>query len=104
MQFKTHLIAEVIDLFRLTSVDLLFEKFSKNKGLKNKPRKRTLVQLFKCRDPGHLAQRLGDIFSAPERAAEIAQAGLRRVTVRNDWSRLGEQSLACYRRALQEGA
>lgn len=60
--------------------------------------------VFRSRDAGHLAQRLGDIFSVPGRAAEIAQAGLRRVTVRNDWSRLGEQSLACYRRALQEGA
>ena len=60
--------------------------------------------VFKGRDPGHLAQRLGEIFSIPGRAAEIAQAGLRRVTVRNDWRRLGEQSLACYRRALQERA
>ena len=60
--------------------------------------------VFRSRDAGHLAQRLGEIFSIPGRAAEIAQAGLRRVTVRNDWSRLGEQSLACYRRALQEGA
>lgn len=59
--------------------------------------------VFKGRDPGHLAQRLGDIFSTPSRAAEIAQAGLRRVTVRNDWGRLGEQYLACYQRALSEG-
>ena len=57
--------------------------------------------VFRGRDPGHLAQRLGDIFKVPGRVAEIAQAGLRRVTIRNDWSRLGEQSLACYRRALQ---
>jgi D-inositol-3-phosphate glycosyltransferase len=60
--------------------------------------------VFKGRDPGHLAQRLGDIFSVPGRAEEIAQAGLRRVADRNDWSRLGEQSLACYRRAMQEAA
>jgi D-inositol-3-phosphate glycosyltransferase len=60
--------------------------------------------VFRGRDPGHLAQRLGEIFSVPGRASEIAQAGLRRVTDRNDWSRLGEQSLACYRRALQERA
>jgi glycosyltransferase involved in cell wall biosynthesis len=57
--------------------------------------------VFKARDPGHLAQRIGDIFRVPGRAAEIAQAGLRMVTVRNDWTRLGEQTLACYQRALQ---
>lgn len=57
--------------------------------------------VFRGRDPGHLAQRLGDIFGVPGRTAEIAQAGLRKVTVHNDWGQLGEQSLACYRRALQ---
>jgi glycosyltransferase involved in cell wall biosynthesis len=59
---------------------------------------------FRSRDPGHLAQRLGDIFRVPGRAAEIAQAGLRRVTLHNDWGRLGEQSLLCYRRALQSAS
>ena len=59
--------------------------------------------VFTGRDPEHLAQRIGDIFSSPGRAAEIAQAGLRRVTERNDWSRLGEQTLACYQLALKEG-
>jgi glycosyltransferase involved in cell wall biosynthesis len=59
--------------------------------------------VFTGRDPNHLAQRIGDIFSRPGHAQEIAQAGLRRVTVRNDWSRLGEQTLACYERALKEG-
>ena len=56
--------------------------------------------VFKGRDPGHLAQRLGEIFSVPGRAAEIAQAGLRRVAVHNDWGLLGEQTLACYLKAL----
>ncbi len=57
--------------------------------------------VFRSRDPAHLAQRIGEIFAAPGHADEVAQAGLRMVTVRNDWTRLGEQSLACYRRALQ---
>ena len=56
--------------------------------------------VFRSRDPAHLAQRIGEIFSAPDHCADVAQAGLRMVTVRNDWSRLAEQSLACYRRAL----
>ena len=61
--------------------------------------------VFRSRDPQHLAQRIGEIFSVPGHAADIAQAGLRMVTVRNDWSRLGEHTLAAYRRALQpEGA
>jgi D-inositol-3-phosphate glycosyltransferase len=59
--------------------------------------------VFTGRDPQHLAQRIGEIFSSPGRAAEVAQAGLRRVTAHNDWSRLGEQTLACYQRALSEG-
>jgi glycosyltransferase involved in cell wall biosynthesis len=60
--------------------------------------------VFRGRDAGHLAQRLGDIFSVPGRAAQVAQAGLRRVTLRNDWGRLGEQSLHCYRRAMRGGS
>lgn len=59
--------------------------------------------VFKQRDPHQLAQRLRDIFAVPGHAAQIAQAGLAQVTLRNDWSRLGEQSLACYQRALKEG-
>jgi glycosyltransferase involved in cell wall biosynthesis len=57
--------------------------------------------VFRSRDPAHLAQRIGEIFAAPGRAEAVAQAGLQMVTVRNDWTRLGEQSLACYQRALQ---
>jgi D-inositol-3-phosphate glycosyltransferase len=60
--------------------------------------------VFTARNPEHLAQRISEIFSSPGRAARIAQAGLRRVTERNDWSRLGEQTLACYQRALKEGS
>jgi glycosyltransferase involved in cell wall biosynthesis len=60
--------------------------------------------VFRGRDPAHLAQRLGEIFANPGHAAEIAQAGLRRVTHRNDWGRLAEQYLACYQRALKEGS
>ncbi len=56
--------------------------------------------VFRCRDPSHLAQRVGEIFSTPGRRQEIGLAGLRMVSVRNDWTRLGEQSLDCYRRAL----
>ena len=56
--------------------------------------------VFRSRDPIHLAQRIGEIFSIPGHADEVAQAGLRMVTVRNDWSRLGQQVLACYQRAL----
>jgi D-inositol-3-phosphate glycosyltransferase len=58
--------------------------------------------VFRSRDPRHLAQRLGEIFARPGRAAEMGQAGHRMVSVRNDWGRLGVQSLACYRRALQQ--
>jgi D-inositol-3-phosphate glycosyltransferase len=57
--------------------------------------------VFRSRDSNHLAQRIGDIFSVPGHSNDVAQAGLRKVTVRNDWSRLGEQALACYQRALQ---
>lgn len=57
--------------------------------------------VFRGRDPEHLAQRLGEIFAVSGRAEAIALAGLRKVTRHNDWNRLGEQSLACYRRALQ---
>ncbi len=60
--------------------------------------------VFRSRDPQHLAQRLGEIFARPGRAAEIGQAGHRVVSERNDWGRLGVQSLACYRRALQQRA
>ena len=56
--------------------------------------------VFRSRDPAHLAQRIGEIFSAPGHATDVAQAGLRMVTVRNDWSLLAEQSLVCYQRAL----
>lgn len=60
--------------------------------------------VFTGRDPQHLAQRIGDVFSSPSRAAQVAQAGLRRVTEHNDWGLLGEQTLACYRRALKAGS
>jgi D-inositol-3-phosphate glycosyltransferase len=56
--------------------------------------------VFRSQDPAHLAQRVLEIFSAPQRCAEVAQAGLSMVTVRNDWGRLGEQSLRCYQQAL----
>lgn len=57
--------------------------------------------VFRSQDPRHLAQRLGEIFATPGHAADMGQAGRRVVSVRNDWSRLGMQSLACYQRALQ---
>lgn len=57
--------------------------------------------VFRSRDPRHLAQRLGEIFARPGHAADMGQAGHRVVSMRNDWGRLGEQSLACYQRALQ---
>ena len=57
--------------------------------------------VFRSRDPRHLAQRLGEIFATPGHAADMGQAGHRVVSMRNDWGRLGEQSLACYQRALQ---
>lgn len=58
--------------------------------------------VFKGRDPQHLAQRITDIFSVPGHAEAVALEGLRSVTDGNDWNRLGEQTLACYRRALNE--
>lgn len=57
--------------------------------------------VFRSMDPNHLAQRIGDIFSVPGRSNVVAQAGLRQVTLNNDWSRLGEQVLTCYLRALE---
>lgn len=57
--------------------------------------------VFRSGDPMHLAQRIAEIFGLPGRCSEVAQAGLRAVTVHNDWNRLGAQSLACYQRALQ---
>jgi D-inositol-3-phosphate glycosyltransferase len=56
--------------------------------------------VFRSRDPAHLAQRIAEIFSTPDRSRDIARAGLRSVTERNDWTRLGEQAVACYQRAL----
>lgn len=55
--------------------------------------------VFRSRDAAHLAQRLGEIFARPDHVEATAQAGLRRVSVRNDWTRLGEEVLDCYRRA-----
>lgn len=55
--------------------------------------------VFRSQDPEHLAQRIGSVFAVPGHSEDVAQAGLRMVTVRNDWSLLGEQSLDCYRRA-----
>jgi glycosyltransferase involved in cell wall biosynthesis len=57
--------------------------------------------VFRSLDPAHLAQRLGEIFASPGQRARIAEEGLRTVSSRNDWGRLGEQSRACYQRALQ---
>ena len=57
--------------------------------------------VFRSTDAEHLAQRVSDIFSIPGHSNAIAQAGLRQVTANNDWSRLGEQVLACYQRALK---
>lgn len=59
--------------------------------------------VFRSGDPTHLAHRIVEILGVPGRCAEVAQAGLRAVTERNDWGRLGAQSLACYERALQAG-
>ena len=57
--------------------------------------------VFRSLDPHHLAVRLGEIFATPGHRARIAQEGLRTVSARNDWGRLGEQSRDCYQRALQ---
>jgi glycosyltransferase involved in cell wall biosynthesis len=56
--------------------------------------------VFKSGDPQHLAQRIAEAFAVPGQRAQVARAGLNAVKERNDWSRLGEQSVACYRRAL----
>lgn len=56
--------------------------------------------VFRSGDPAHLAQRIGEAFAVPGHSMTVARAGLQRVCDRNDWSRLGEQSVACYRRAL----
>jgi len=59
--------------------------------------------VFRSQDPEHLAERIGQVFSVPGHAEAIARAGLRRVTERNDWTRLGEQTLQCHQRALRSG-
>jgi len=56
--------------------------------------------VFKSGDPAHLSQRIAEAFTVPGHSTQVARAGLRAVQERNDWSRLGEQSVACYRRAL----
>jgi glycosyltransferase involved in cell wall biosynthesis len=56
--------------------------------------------VFRSRDAAHLAQRIAEIFAAPGRSNDVARAGLRAVTEKNDWTRLGEQAVACYQRAL----
>ena len=56
--------------------------------------------VFRSGDAAHLAQRIGEAFAVPGHTTMIARAGLRTMRERNDWSLLGEQSVACYRRAL----
>jgi D-inositol-3-phosphate glycosyltransferase len=56
--------------------------------------------VFKSGDPQHLALRIAEAFAVPGERAQVARAGLHAVKERNDWSRLGEQAVACYRRAL----
>jgi glycosyltransferase involved in cell wall biosynthesis len=56
--------------------------------------------VFKSQDPQSLADRIGDVFAVPGRAADVGAAGLRRVTEHNDWCLLGAQTLACYQRAI----
>ena len=58
--------------------------------------------VFKNQDVAHLAHRIGEIFSTPGHANRIARAGFDMVSSRNDWGLLGEQTLACYRRAVSE--
>jgi D-inositol-3-phosphate glycosyltransferase len=60
--------------------------------------------VFRNQDAAHLAQRIGEIFSTPGHATQIARAGFNMVSSRNDWGRLGEQTMACYRRAVSEAA
>lgn len=60
--------------------------------------------VFKNQDAEHLARRIGEIFFTPGHAANIAQAGFNMVNLRNDWRHLGEQTVACYRRAFSTAA
>jgi D-inositol-3-phosphate glycosyltransferase len=57
--------------------------------------------VFKNQDPQHLAQRIGEIFLTPGHSDKIAQEGFNAVKIRNNWSRLGEQTIACYQKAIQ---
>jgi D-inositol-3-phosphate glycosyltransferase len=56
--------------------------------------------VFKAQDPVHLAQRVREIFSSPGHSEKIAKEALRVVNVRNDWTALGKQTLACYQQAM----
>jgi D-inositol-3-phosphate glycosyltransferase len=58
--------------------------------------------VFKSQDPANLAQRIDDIFKHPGHSLNIADAGFQMVKVRNDWGRLGEQTLACFQLALKQ--
>ena len=60
--------------------------------------------VFRNQDPEHLAQRIGEIFSVPGYSSDIAKAGLKMVSARNDWTSLGQQTLCTYQRAMHPAA
>ncbi len=60
--------------------------------------------VFKNQDAQHLAQRVGEVFSTPGHSQQIALQGFRVVNTRNDWTLLGQQTLACYQQAMQPAA
>jgi D-inositol-3-phosphate glycosyltransferase len=57
--------------------------------------------VFRNQDPQHLAQRVGEIFSVRGHSDQIGMEGFRVVNIRNDWTLLGEQTLASYQQAMR---
>jgi D-inositol-3-phosphate glycosyltransferase len=59
--------------------------------------------VFRNQDAHHLAQRVGEIFSAPGHTQAVAKNGFDLVNTRNDWTRLGVQTHHCYQQAMRRG-
>ena len=60
--------------------------------------------VFRSEDAMHLAQRIAEALAVPGHAECIAAAGLDRVRKRNDWTLLGRQAMASYRRAIGDAS
>jgi teichuronic acid biosynthesis glycosyltransferase TuaC len=55
------------------------------------------IELVPARDPGALAQRLGQLLHDPDRLAALGSQARATVASHFSWQRCGEQTLAAYR-------